>query len=120
MQYPKDYEEAKMIIKNSTTDDYAKSNNKKNLLRAGIISSLCFASAAAVGLFTGKTNLMIPSMIIAGSLSLTTLFPIISNKSIKNEIDSGRYFEGKSESDIMRIASNYVTEYNSFEKKRSK
>ena len=111
LQKPRNYEEAKIIIKNSIDDDLQKYNREWNKKRSIVITSICAAVAVAIGATNG-VSVGIASVPCLGIISLTSLAPFIIRKHVNKEILDGTYFQDKSESEIIRIASDYVDEYN--------
>ena len=116
LEKPRNYEEAKVIIKNSANDDLEKHNRKKNLIRSGIIAGLSYGAAAAVGIITHNTSNFVAALPLASMVTLTSFFPMIYNRSIRKKIESGKIFEGRTEQDIVDAASSYVDQYNQFER----
>jgi hypothetical protein len=116
LEKPRNFEEAKMIIKNSANDELEVYNRKKNIKRSAIISAICFASAAAIGLLNHRMSTFYAALPLASMVSLTSLFPLIYNRSVRKKIESGKAFEGRTEQEIIDAASSYVDEYNKFAK----
>ncbi len=114
LEYPKDYEEAKIILKNSVNDDLIKRNRKINIIRSSLIAALSFGASAALGKFTVPTNFYL-TLPIAATASLVGFYPLIAEHKIDKQIKSGKYFEGKTEEEIITSATRYVDEYNKYE-----
>ena len=114
MEYPKNYEEAKIIIKGIPNGEYYKSINKTNKKRALLVTGLSFGVSVALGLITGKPSLTYLSLPLAGAASYLSFLPLLVHKMAANKTISGEYFEGKSEEEIMQIAKDYVDGYNDF------
>ncbi len=119
LEKPRNYEEAKIVIKNSINDDLQKYNKSWNKKRSIVITSICAAVAVAIGAAKG-VSVGLASVPFLGVVSLSSLAPFIIRKNVDKEIQSGAYFKDKSEEDIIKIASAYVDQYNDFEKKRAK
>lgn len=118
LERPNNYEEAKIIIKNSVDDEYEHRNMKVNALRAGIITAISFGIAGLIGLATKKPIAFLSMLPPAIIMSLSGLGPILAQWRTNNRINSGQYFQNKSEEQIINIADDYVEEYNNFMKKR--
>ena len=113
-----DYEEAKVIIKNSIDDDFAKKVNKAAKLRAIFGSVAGIGAVVAAGLVTQNpvfTATMVP---ICGRASIPFLVPFFSQKSGKKKVESGEFFREHSKEDIINRANSYADQYNEFESRR--
>ncbi len=113
---PETYEEAKKIIRECNSDEEynAKYLNAKKL-KAGFIAAAGVGVAATVGLVTGdfsNTTTMLPAV---GVVGLTSLLPYFGLKMQMKKVDNGKFFDDKSEEEIMEIANAYVISHNAFE-----
>lgn len=118
LKKPKNYEEAKLILKNSATDDYQKKILKVTRLRTIIMSAL-----AAAGLTTLQISFNNPALtavcVPAAILSLLPhMIPYFLQKKLIRELKSGRFFEDRTDDEIIKIAEDYTDSYNQFEDNR--
>ncbi len=120
MEKPKNYEEAKMIIKNSVNDNVSKNFYKINYLRAGVVSGLVLGVAATLGIIWKSAMVGFSALPLGAVICFPTLLPIIHQKKVDRRIKNDTYFYGKSEETIMRIANNHVEEYNRLEQGRKR
>ncbi len=116
LEYPRNVEEAKIIIKNSAHDDYKQHRMKVSTLRNGLITA-AFA-VATIGLGIANPSTLVASIPITGLAALTTALGVVAHKKGIQYVDSGEVFEGKSEEDIMNLATKYVDEYNEYKRSR--
>lgn len=117
LEYPKNYEEAKLIIKNSITDDYANHHFKMVKLRAAFITAVGVAAGIAVGAITKNPTWTWGILPNACLIGLSGLVPLLGRNVTKKLMSNDSYFNGKTNEEIMELATKYVTEYNEFERK---
>lgn len=113
---PKDYEEAKKLLMESTDSEYHKRYLMALRLRAALITAVGVAGAFAIGAITNQpeaTNAILPN---AGLLGIINLLPVLSRKKLLGEIKDGSFFEDKSKEEIIEFAAGYVSDYNNMEK----
>ena len=111
------YEEAKVIIKNSVNSDLHKKNLKTMKLRATFIAALGTSAAVAAGLLTQTPTLSFLIMPSVAILDSPFLLGVFAHKRAMKRIENGSYFQDKSQEEIIRIANDYANEANSFEQK---
>ena len=114
MEYPKTYEEAKTIIKNSFDDDYNKHLNKKYLLRGGLITALAAGTAISLGAIKGNMTLPLGLLPIVGGASFLSFAPLIEKARIKKRLKNDELFKARREQDVIDEAIRYVDQYNQF------
>ena len=117
LEYPRDYEEAKVIIKNSVNGPVSKHYKKLNLLRSSLITLLGIGAAATIGIIKKDIAFFGVSLHLFAGISLASLYPIFFRKKVDRAIKNGTYFDGKSEEEIMNIARAHVAEYNKLQGK---
>ena len=120
LESPKNYEEAKVIIKNSVGDNYQKHFMRKAALRTAFVSLASFGAAVAVGLISKNQTAALYMLPGSALISLTTLVPFILQHRTNKRIESGKYFENKTEQEIMNIARTYVSDYNNYERSKTR
>ena len=119
LEHPKTYEEARIILKDSANDDYMKHCQKRALLRGGLVTLLCVGAASLVGLKYGS-NMIIDTIPIGSMISLSSFIPYFINKDTQRLKRTEKYIKGKSEEQVISLASHYVDEYNDFKRRRSR
>ena len=118
MDYPENYEEAKKIIVDSTTNEMSEHNRKAYKLRALFVSAVGVAVACGAAAVTQQPA-VIPALIPAvGVVGLSGLLPLYGYNKSCQQIQNGAYFSNKSEEQVMEIARNYVDTYNDFEREQ--
>jgi hypothetical protein len=120
IKHTDDYQEAKIIIKNSVNDEFNQKLNKAAKLRALFTSVVGVSAVVATGIVSQDpviTGAMVP---VCGMISLPFMLPFFAQKATKKSVESGKYFDDKSQSDIINTANEYADQYNEWEAKRSK
>ncbi len=118
LEYPKNYEEAKIIIKNGLYDDYTKRVERKNLLRAGLVTALGAGAVYGVNALASKGGTFMFTVPIALTASFVSFLPVIAAYRSKKMLKEGSYFSRLSEEETMQMARHHVDEYNAFEEQR--
>lgn len=116
MNYPGNYEEAKKIIIDSTTNEVSKHNKKAYKLRALFTSAASVAVACTAAAVTNQPAVIATLIPAVGVVSLSSLLPLYGYNKASQQIQNGSYFANKSEEEIMEIARKYVDTYNAYEK----
>ena len=118
LEKPRNYEEAKKIITEAVHDDLHEHSLKVIKLRAGLVAALGIGAAVAAGIVTESPTLtatILPTVAIFDSPFIFQLLGHI--KAVKN-VESGKFLYHMSEEDAMKLATDYVDDYNAFEEKR--
>ena len=114
----RNYEEAKIIIQNSVNDDFNQKLNKAAKFRAIFGSIVGVGAIVATGIVSQNpvlTGIMVP---ICGMTNLPFMVPYFAQKTTKKSVESGEYFRGKSEEELVDIANKYANQYNEYEARR--
>ena len=114
---PKNYEEAKIILKNSVGDELRTHNKKVNLIRAGIINTLVVGALVALGVKFNDITVPLAGLPFLGAAGFASFIPIITTHKTDKTLADGSYFKDKSEQQVIDIASRYVDEYNEYERR---
>lgn len=114
LEKPETYEEAKIIIKNSTTSEMAELNKKLLKIRAGFITAIGLTAATAAEIVVNDPLVTIGFMPIFGTISLTSIVQYLHYLRNQQKINDDTFFDGKSEEEIMKMAEEYVEAYNEF------
>ena len=112
---PENYEEAVKIIKDSVDNDLDKKNVKTIKYRAIFATAGCVGLAGILGLVVHNPIATIALLPASGLVGLATLFPAFLHKKTYKDIESGKYFENKSEQEVIDIAQKYTDEKNEFD-----
>lgn len=115
LKKPKNYEEAKVLLENSATDDLTKKTIKLTGLRATIVSALAVAGLAALQIIFNNPMLTAIHIPLAALLTIPNVTPYFLHKKLVKDLKSGKYFEEKNKEDVKKIADMYVDEYNHYE-----
>ena len=114
LEKPETYEEAKIIIKNSTTSEMAELNKKLLKIRAGFITAIGLTAATAAEIVVNDPLVTIGFMPIFGTISLTSIVQYLHYLRNQQKINDDTFFDDKSEEEIMKMAEEYVESYNKF------
>ena len=120
LEYPKTYEEARIVLKDSAHDDYMQYCQKKTLLRGGLITGISMGVAALFGVVSKSSTAFLAALPLASMISFSGFVPYIVNRNTMRRKESEKLIKGKSEEEVMKIASMYVDEYNDFEERQSR
>ena len=112
LEYPKNYEEAKIIIKNSVGGPVSEHTKKLNILRSTFITLLGIGAAVTLGIVKKDMAFTAASLPFFGAISATSFYPLFFKMKVDKSIKNETYFEGKSEEQIINIARAHVDEYN--------
>lgn len=118
LKKPKNYEEARLILEKSATDDLTKKSLKLNKLKAIIVSGIAVAGLTALQLIMSNPIVTAVHIPLAAILALPHILPYFYTKKMVNALKTGDYFNNMSEETIKETAEKYVDEYNEFEKKQ--
>ncbi len=119
-EMPENYEEAKIIIKNSVGSEVEKAYLKKQKLKAIFVTALSFGATAAIGIITKLPLNVLVTLPIAAAFSLHQFLPILFQKKVDKRIENGDYFKKKTEEQVIDIAKKVVNEANEFERNKVK
>lgn len=114
LEKPETYEEAKIIIKNSTTSEMAELNKKLLKIRAGFITAIGLTAATATGIVVNDPLVTIGLMPIFGTISISSIVQYLHYLRNQQKINDDTFFDDKSEEEIMKMAEEYVESYNKF------
>ena len=116
IDYPENYEEAKQIIINSTTDEISEHNKRAYKLRGIFVSAVGVAATLGLSAVTREPAVLalLPG---AGLLGLSSLLSLYGYNKAVGHIQDGSYFEVRSEEEVMESARKYVDTYNDYERK---
>lgn len=114
LEKPETYEEAKIIIKNSTTSEMAELNKKLLKIRAGFITAIGLTAATAAGIVVNDPLVTIGLMPIFGTISISSIVQYLHYLRNQQKINDDTFFDDKSEEEIMKMAEEYVESYNKF------
>ena len=120
LEYPKTYEEAKIILKNSLHDDLHKHVMKKNILRGALVTAIAGGVAAGIGLIRGDVGATLAVLPIAVPASILGFAPVIVDMQVKAKVKDGSIFSGRTKQEVIDKAKKYVDTYNEFEAGKSK
>ncbi len=120
LEKPKNYEEAKLIIKNSVGDKLTNRYMKLNVLRSSLITLLTIGAATALGVARKSAMVGLACIPFASVISFGAFLPVIYQKRTEKRIKDDSYFVGKSEETIMRVANQHVDEYNRLEQNKKR
>lgn len=112
------FEEAKKVLVDGTYSDYYQHLIKVQKLRAGFIATIGAAVGLVTGLITKSPTIGIGLAACGGILSLTSLFPVLGLKMTRNDIRNGKYFDNKSDYEIIDTANQFIDESNKYDNKR--
>ena len=118
LKKPKNYEEARLILEKSATDDLTKNKLKLEKLQAIIVSGVAVAGLTALQLILGSPIVTAVHIPLAAILSLPNILPYFYTKKMVNELKTGDYFNNMTDETIKETAEKYVDEYNEFEKQQ--
>jgi hypothetical protein len=118
LKYPKDYEEAKIIIKNSVNDDLHRDSRKFNIKRSAFITALAYGTAVALRYILKFPQLYYLSLPLATVVSAESLIPFFISYKFKKQVEDETLFSRKTSSEIIKAAHDYVTEYNTYEREK--
>lgn len=115
LEKPKDFEEAKVLIKSSTTSDYNTAFLNAVKFKAGLVAAVGVGVSFIAGIVTKEPSVTLAILPNVGIFTLTALTPYFKRKSVIKDINNGDLFINVPKSEIMRLANLYVKEYNEFE-----
>ncbi len=119
LKKPETCKEAVSIIQVCNSDkEYKKPFFRSLLIKAGCITLALFVIAFIIGAVSRdytNTLLILPMVCVIGLISL---FPYWGLKRTTAQIRNGRFFAGKTESEIMALAERYVDSYNRYLEKK--
>ena len=115
LEKPKNYEEAKKIIENAPNDDMQAKKMKTVKLRALAAVGVGVAAAISAGVMTEDPSM--GAIVLGNSMFFAAPFtlPYFFRQRTKRELRNGTYFDDKSEEEVMKLADEYVDEYNEFD-----
>lgn len=112
---PKNYDEAKKIIKDSVENGYELHKLMVSKVIAVLAIGLGIGAAIGIGVLTQDSLITIlailPFLMVVGPFAL----PYYLRKRTISRVRSGEYFQDKSEDEIIEIAQIYVDAYNDLE-----
>ena len=114
MEKVETYEEAKVIIKSSTTSEIAEHNKKALKLRAGFITLIAIAATSVTGIAVGDSSASMAVMPIFGSISISSIIPYLLYLRNQRKIEDDSFFKNKSEEEIIQMANEYAEAYNQY------
>ena len=116
----KNYEEAKVIIKNSINDDFSKSQHKAAKLRMLFGSVVSLGAIVGAGLATGSALVAGALVPVCGLINLPFIVTLLLQNKTKKEIQNGTYIERLSEEEAINIANKYSSEKEAFDSSRQR
>ncbi len=114
MKKAETYEEAKIIIKNSTREEITQHNKRVFKLRTGLITLLGIAGAISAGIMTEDPSVTTGLLPIFGLISLNSIKTYLLYLRNLRKVDDETFYKDKSEEEVIRMANEYVDEYNNF------
>ena len=117
---PKNYIEAKKILNDSVRNDMFQDKVRTTRLRAGVVTALGFGVSYLVGTLTNNPDLVSSLSPTIIGLGLSFLFPNVGMRKAAQSIEDGSFYEGKSQEEVIRLATNYAHKYNEYERLKNK
>ena len=93
LKKPENYEEAKIIVRNSSESKFNKAYLNSIRFKAGLIAFVGAAVAVAVGLASRDVVVGIAIFINFGLISLASLSPLFARKRSMKQIENGSFFK---------------------------
>ena len=120
LKNPENYEEARKIIENAVDDELQTKRMKIAKLRWFIALGVGTVASVIIGVKTD--DLVLGVIAFANVLILTSPFtiPILRRKAVTDAVHDGSYFDEVPEDKVMYAATDYVREYNLYEKKKKR
>jgi hypothetical protein len=120
LERPNNYEEAKIILKNTVGSELDKKSNKAMRNRAIFNTAASLSVAGIAGVITGSAITALCALPLTGLVLATSIIPIVLKHTINKKIENGKLFEEKSKKEIIDMANNYVTQVNDYEASHNK
>ena len=120
LNYPKSYEEAKIILEGSVKSDYFQKQKRLSGLKNLFLTGCAIGAAIGVGVVKNDAllgALTLPNLIL---LESPLLLPYFLRVSTERKILNGTYFKEHTEEEIMIAAEDYVNRYNKYEEKNKR
>lgn len=118
-EIPKDYEEARKVLVESTKDEMNKRTYRMLTVKSLLVSILGTGAIAALSTALGFGAPIEVFLPLAGFIEFEELIPIIQKKIQDGKIRNGKYFENKRKEEIMGLASDYAKIFNKFEEREN-
>ena len=114
----KTYEEAKQIIKDSTKGELNQKYMNLLKLKSGLVTGIGTGVAVAIGALTNNYEILVGLVPGAVVLGFSYLIPLMARKKEINNIQNEKFFEGKTEYDVMKMANTYVKKFNEYKSQK--
>lgn len=120
LEYPKDYEEAKQILRDGVDGELEQKLLRRDIIRNNVIYLII------LGIFVFVTlrydNAWLALGVMPGVLPFTIPWVMLYFIRKRNHriVKSGEYFQNMTESQVIRNAEHYVDMYNAYEAKKKR
>lgn len=114
MKKAENYEEAKIIIKSSTSSIVSDHNKKALKLRAELITLIGIAGSIAAGIITEEPTVALDALPFYGAFTLHSILQYLLYLRNQKKINDGSFFKKYSEEEVIKMANEYVNTYNHY------
>lgn len=114
MKKAENYEEAKVIIKNSTSGIVSDHNKKALKLRVELITLIGIVGSVGAGIITEEPTAALNALPFYGAFALHSMLQYLLYLRNQKKINDGSFFDKYSEEEVIKMANEYADTYNSY------